>query len=396
MRQLLARNRFLLAFSLLSSIMGTSVGVAKVTTSLYAVRLGAHEALLGLIAGSQSIGVLIMSLPLGLMVERHGPARVFTLGTLVAGGLYVILPLVASADFLLACTTAIGFFMPFRFVALNTVFLEQLLSLGDAKAGWYRGTHMAGMFLIGPMLAAGMVERFSFAGTYQWIAAAFALTILLSPIVFGPYAARQAAVGPLRWRDVSARLALVGRDPELRRACIVECAAQSINAFYTFFIVVIAVTSLGLAKADAAGLVAAQGFSYVFSLIALGGLATRLGPGRVAVTSCTLIVVALLALGTGRQIPALWLGGMLLGLGLGLLQIMNLMSFARIGARIGRGSVAGVNALVGPAGSFAGSLLGGALGRSLGLQSVFLVFVPMVVVLGWQLGQPVQEVALEA
>jgi MFS family permease len=259
MRQLLARNRFLFAFSLLSSIMGTSVGIAKVTTSLYAVRLGAHEALLGLIASSQSIGVLIMSLPLGLMVERHGPARVFTLGTLVAGVLYLVLPLVATADFLLACTTAIGFFMPFRFVALNTVFLEQLLSLGDAKAGWYRGTHMAGMFLIGPMLAAGMIERFSFAGTYWWIAAAFALTILLSPIVFGPYAARQVAVGPLRWTDLSARLGLIGRDPELRRACLVECAAQSINAFYSFFIVVIAVTSLGLARGDAAGLVAAQG-----------------------------------------------------------------------------------------------------------------------------------------
>src|SRR5262245_35669227 len=105
MRELIERNRFLLAFATLSTVMGASVGVAKVTTSLYAVQLGAQEALLGLIASSQSVGVLIMSLPLGFLVERHGPARVFVLGTLIAGALYVVLPSSATPGFLLLCTT---------------------------------------------------------------------------------------------------------------------------------------------------------------------------------------------------------------------------------------------------------------------------------------------------
>ena len=37
----LARHRFLIAFATLSLFMGISVGLAKVTTSLYAVQLGA-------------------------------------------------------------------------------------------------------------------------------------------------------------------------------------------------------------------------------------------------------------------------------------------------------------------------------------------------------------------
>lgn len=396
MRELIARNRFLLAFAALSTVMGASVGVAKVTTSLYAVQLGAHEALLGLVASSQSIGVLIMSLPLGFMVERHGPARVFVLGTWIAGALYVVLPSVASPGFLLACTTAIGFFMPFRFVALNTVFLEQLSSLGEARAGWYRGTHMAGMFLIGPMMSATLIERWSFDGTYRWIAVAFGFTVLLSPIVFGQHRVAVRSGAAFGWTDLTARLSLVLRDLELRRVCVVEFSAQAINAFFTFFIVVIAVTTLGLGQADAASLVAAQGCSYVFALIALGSLVARAGPLRVYLISCGVLAVALLTLGLGQNRSTLWGGAALLGLGLGLLQIVNLTRFARIASRIGRGQVAGINAFVGPAGGLVGSLVGGTLGRSLGLQTVFLLFAPLVLALGWQIAQQATQAQLRA
>jgi MFS family permease len=396
MREIFERHRFILAFVILSAITGSSVGLAKVTTSLYAVHLGAHEALLGLIASSQSLGVLIMSLPLGFLVERYGPARLFVTGTLIAGVLYTLVPLVPEPVFLLVCTTAIGFFMPFRFVALNTVFLTQLLALGEAKAGWYRGTHMAGMFLVGPMLAASVIAHFGFTGTFWLVGVAFALTIALSPIVFRQNLEHErGASGPIRFEDLRRRLMLLARDPELRRVGIVEFTAQGIHGFYSFFIVVIGVTTLGFSRADAASLVSAQGCTYVFSLIALGGFATRAGALRVHLTSCAGLAIALLVLGAGVRLPVMWAGGMLLGASLGLLQIVNLTRFAHIGARIGRGQTAGINALVGPAGAFVGSLVGGAIGRSLGLQTVFLLFVPVVGLLGWQLAQPVQEISVE-
>ena len=68
------------------------------------------------------------------------------------------MPLGTSAAALLGCTALISFAMPLRFVSLNTVFFEQLSSLGESKAGWYRGTHMLGMFLIGPLLGAALVS----------------------------------------------------------------------------------------------------------------------------------------------------------------------------------------------------------------------------------------------
>jgi hypothetical protein len=149
--------------------MGVSVGMAQITTSLYAVHLGASATLLGMIAGAQSLGVIFASLPVGVLIDRFGPTRPFLTGTVLVGAVYAILPLGGSALWLLSCTAFVSFAMPLRFVSLNTVFLEQLASIGEARAGWYRGTHMLGMFLIGPLAGAALVSAFGFASTYRMI-----------------------------------------------------------------------------------------------------------------------------------------------------------------------------------------------------------------------------------
>ncbi|WP_437985017.1 MFS transporter [Sorangium sp. So ce117] len=360
-------------FAALSSVMGLSVGVAKVSTTLYALELGANEALLGLISGSQSVGVLLMSIPIGLLVDHLGPSRLFVLGSLVAGSLYMALPAVPSPVFLLAFTTAISFFMPMRFVSLSTVFMQQLETVGEGKAGWYRGTHMVGMFLLGPMLAASLTKALGFSGTYRLIGLSFLITVLMSPIVFGPYTARSAHPRSLRLSGVRSDLALLAQDVELRSVCLIEFAAQSINSFFMFFIIPIGVTVAHLTAAEASGLLAWQGVTFIFALFALGGLVGRVGHERVYLASLVLVPSALLLLGLSRDLLPLRAGGLLLGLGLGILQIANLTRIARIGARAGRGKVAGLQALVGPSGGLFGSAVGGLLGRSLGLQTMFLL-----------------------
>lgn len=133
MRTLLERHRFLLGVAILNLIAGTSVGLAKVTTPLFGLALGANEAQIGMISGSQSLGVLLMGIPLGVLVERHGPGKLFMIGTLCAGTLYALIPSLPAPSALLLCTLCIGFFMPFRFVSLNTVFMEQLVVIGEAR-----------------------------------------------------------------------------------------------------------------------------------------------------------------------------------------------------------------------------------------------------------------------
>jgi MFS family permease len=369
-----AKNRFLITFAALSSLMGTTVGMAQVSASLYAIELGSNQATLGLIAGAQSVGVLVMSLPIGMLVDRLGPAKPFVFGTLLAGIGYALVPAWASPWWLLTCTAAISFFMPFRFVALNTVFLQQLASLGEAKAGWYRGTHMLGMFLVGPILGAKAISSWGFTWTYCLISGAFLATILVSPIVFSRYARPpEGARAGRRWQALRAQLGLVFEDAELRRVSLIESATQAAGAFFTFFIVVLAVSSAKLSAAEASSFVGAKGCTFIFALFSLGAPIQRLGQRRAYLAGFAAITCALLILGYAAGKPSMWLGSMTLGLGLGVVQIATLTRYAQLGQRAGYGKVSGLSALVGPSGGVLGSVFGGLLGKWVGLPTTFLI-----------------------
>ncbi|KAF0815128.1 hypothetical protein IGB42_00205 [Andreprevotia sp. IGB-42] len=381
----LERNRFIVCFVLLNALAGLSVGVAKITTSLYALALNATATQLSLIAGAQSVGVLAMSMPIGVLVDQFGPKRLFMIGSFLAGLGYILVPAVHSPVYLAVCSMLVSFCMPCRFVSMNAVFMQQLDKVGVARAGWFRGTHMIGFFLLGPVAAVAILAQAGFTGTYWLIALSFVATAALGPVVMNHY---QRPAGPgrkLTVAELAAQFALMWQDRELRGVCVIEFATQAINQFYTFFIVAIAIKEYGFASGTAAGLVSAQGAAFVLALFTLGALVPRLGQQRFYLASFATTAVALLVLGLSRVPALLWVGGLCLGLGLGMLQTVNISRFAAIGARAGRGSIAGINAFVGPSGSLAGSIVGGVLGSWLGLQAVFLMFVPLFIVFGWRL-----------
>jgi predicted MFS family arabinose efflux permease len=110
------------------------------------------------------------------------------------------------------------------------------------------------------------------------------------------------------------------------------------------------------------------------ALFFFGGLVSRFDDELIYRASFGLAALALLLLGLGRAPWLLGAGGVLLGLSLGTVQIVNLTRFADTGARLGRGKVSGLTPLVGTSGGLVGSLLGGVLGQVIGLQRVFLVY----------------------
>ena len=105
-------RRFLAGFVTLAVISGITLGIAKVTTTLYALSLQATPLELALLGAAQSVGILAVSLPVGLMVDRYGARRLFVIGSLLVTVLYALIPAWGRLGFLLACTTAVSFAMP--------------------------------------------------------------------------------------------------------------------------------------------------------------------------------------------------------------------------------------------------------------------------------------------
>jgi MFS family permease len=262
--------------------------------------------------------------------------------------------------------------MPLRLVSLNTVFFAQLATLGESKAGFYRGTHMLGMFLMGPALGALVVSRWGFAASYWLIAAAFLVTLALSPIVFARYTVLPDWRSFQFWARLREQLRMLLSDREIRGVSVVELSTQASGAFFSFFVIVLAVQHLQLSPGAASNLVGLKGSTYILALFVLGALLKRLGKlGYAASFAAISLGLGCVGLASGR--PVLWLGALLLGLGLGSVQIATLTQYARLGARTGHGRISGMSALVGPSGGVLGNLLGGWLATWIGLPNVFLL-----------------------
>ena len=377
--------KFMGSFVLLTIIAGLGVGVARILISLYAVQLEATELQLGLIAAAQSVGILFMALPIGVLVQRLGSLKVFSLGSVMGAALYALTPLQESAWYLLIVTALVSFVLPMRFVSINTVFLSNLKRLGPAKAGWFRGSHMMGFFLIAPALTVLLIQHFGYGGSFYWVAFLFLGTLIFAPFCFQQIHQTAANAPSFQWRDVVAPLALLKTHAALRMVCALEFLSSVANNYFGFFIVVIAIQSFSLSESVAVMLLTTQGIVFVGSLFTLGGLAELIGYAKFYWIGLSLISSALLILAFTPVTFWMWPASLMLGLGLGMLHIANFMSFAKVGEQTAMAKISPILALVGPAGGLFGGFLGAAFGASLGLQNLFfpigLAFIGLILVI---------------
>lgn len=363
--------RFMGSFISLTIFAGFGVGVARVLTSLYAVQLNATELQLGLISAAQSIGILVVALPIGVLVKRLGSLKVFSLGSLMGAVVYGLTPLHANAWYLMICTALVSFVLPMRFVSINTVFLSKLRQLGPTRAGWFRGSHMMGFFLIAPVLTVLLIEHFGYSVSFYWVASLFISALIFAPLCF-QHKHSVEGQGSFQWKEVIAPLYLLKTHIPLRMVCLLELLSSIANNYFGFFIVVIAIQRFALSEPTAVMLLTTQGLVFVGSLFSMGSLAEWLGYYKFYLIGLSLIGSGLLLLALSSISFWLWPASLMLGLGLGMLHIANFMSFAKVGEQTEMAKVSPILALVGPIGGLLGGFLGAAFGASVGLQNLFL------------------------
>ena len=345
-------------FMLLAALSGITIGMIKAATPLFALNLGASTAEIGLIAGSQPLGIVLVSIPVGLAVGYFGARRLFIFGSLVGGLIYCFVPFANTPFWLLTATAAASVFMPMRFVSIHSDFFHHLATTGPAQAGWLRGSQLLGAFVIGPVIGGLLVERIDFLGAYWLIGLSFLLTVFVARFVLSGKAEahrRRHASG----KPLLEQLKVIFTHREIVETSLIELVANAGLLFYTVFIVVFAIGQFQYTQAEATTLMAVQGVSYMAALFLLGGWLERLGKGLFYLISFGTAILALLILGTAAGSLQLWVGAILLGFGLGLISIANVVRQAAISTELGRGNVAGASNIAGPLGAVAATLGGG-------------------------------------
>ncbi|HSC01419.1 MAG TPA: MFS transporter [Burkholderiaceae bacterium] len=368
------RQPHLPALLSLALMVGTINGLSRVAMPLFAVAHGAQAWQAGVVGGLGYLGVLLMALPMGAWIDRHGSRTMFLRGALAAALLYLLLPWLHTPWQVIAGAALLGLVLPFRTVPIQTEFLAMLPTLGPAKAGWNRGAFMLGLSFIGPAVSAAVVSSLGFGALFAMVTA----TLLLAFIVGRRVLLRRAGVAggsgdaPLHVR-IAGQIALLRGDAEVRRTMAIDFLAQMSVAYFVVFAIPMAMQRHGMTLQAAAGLITMQGALYVAVLFFGGLLVTRWRDDvRYAIAFALLLAQSLLY-GAGIGAPALWLGAALMGVGVGLQGVTSTTRFGELMRRLGRGRIGGLTALAPTSGGMLGAVAGGVVGQHLGIEAGFLL-----------------------
>jgi len=361
---------------LLGVLAGTSNGVAKVVLPLYAAALHATPWQIGLVGGLQFVGMLLLSLPLGALIDRHGSRPLFRLGC--CGGVLLFLAGFSQASTpwqLVICVVLFGVLNPFRMVPTQTEFLHLLPRLGPARAGWQRASQSCDMFFVGPMLGAWLLGLAGYAHTFMLVAAGLLCTLLIGERVLS-------ASPPDRGDDASPflgrlldQLRIIAGRADLRRTMLIEFLGQVAMSYFTVFVILVAIRRFGMSAQQAAGLVTLQGAAFVLTLLLAGGLVAAWQERTRYRSAFVLLLCAELLFSHPLGPAMLWAGAVLLGLGLGLQHLTSVARFGKLAQELGRGRAGGMFSLAGPSGGLVGAVLGGLLSQHFGMLAGFRVLV---------------------
>ncbi|MET0269878.1 MAG: MFS transporter [Sphingomonas sp.] len=363
--------RFLANFILLSLVSGLTIGLGKIVTTLYALSLGASSFQVGIISAMESIGMVLVTVPAGFIIARYGMRSVYFTSSLGPMLVNIGMAFSGSVPALAGGRFAIGLCIPFRIVSMNSAFLERLPRLGQAKAGWYRGTLTAGMAIIGPAAAIFLTQRMSVLACFLLVSALFAIMAAFS-LSFMPERQADTAGRP----GLMAELRLMIADADIAESCLIEFLGAATVGLFATFIIVLAASLPGLTQRAGISVLLFQGVTSVVMLFLGGRITQRLGRRRAYVAGLSLAAASLATFGLADDFAGLALGAVLLSAGAAIVHLVNMAMLAALPG--GKSKVAGLYNLASMSGSSFGALAGGALSQAVPLQAVFLLWLPVL------------------
>lgn len=367
-------RRFMPSFILLSLASGLTVGLGKVVTTLYALQLGASPFQIGIVSAMESVGMILVTVPAGFIIARYGARTIYFASSLGPLLVNLAFPLAGSWIALAIGRWLIGLCIPFRMVSMNSAFLERLRGSGDGRAGWYRGSLTAGISILGPAAAAALTTRAEITAGFFLIAALFGLMGVFS-LSFLPAREDRPAGDPPGLR---AELGALLGDHAVRESCMVEFLSAATAALFATFIILLAIALPPLTEQDGIRILLVQGITATVLLFVTGRLVGRLSRQAAYAVGLALAATALISLGWTNGFAGLAIGAITLSSGTAIVHLVNVRMLSELpGAK---SKVAGLYNLASMTGSSAGAIGGGLLSRLLPLQSVFLAWLPLLLV----------------
>lgn len=382
------RYRTLATMLMLSGFAGITIGMLNVLSTLYAIRLGATTFQMGLIGSASGFGIMLMTLPAGLIVARFGARGVYLAASIGAALLYGLSPLVTSTAILPIVLALGGMCIPFRIVAITGAFLDQLKVLGQSKAGWYRGSQVVGFIVAGPLLGTIVLER---EGVYAgfWTVAVMFLVMAVAGLGVLPRRNPE-AVKPSIAENIRDMAALL-KNPTIFGVCSIEFVSSWVQSLFSAFIILIGVKLMHLSEEASVSVRFFEGAISVATLFLAGPALRGIAALGLYRASLALIILGLVLTGFAQGYWSLAAATVSLGVGLGITNIVNVQQLSRLDLH--KSKLASLQLMASMSGGCVGGLVGGIAAGIIGVQGVFLLGAVVYLVFGLRWCFPVREPA---
>jgi predicted MFS family arabinose efflux permease len=315
----------------------------------------------------ESLFMALMTIPAGLLVSRFGARNIYVCGSLMITLVYIVSPRVPNWSLLAIAAGLGGACMPFRMVALNGSFMERLKIFGEAKAGWYRAAGIVGTLIAGPSLATSLFVGIGVSAAYWGAAALFAAMGVIGFFQLPRHPAVQGSTAGLAGRI--AEIVRLTRHPVVAQICMIELSSGVVFAFFTAFIVLFGIQQLGLSDPAAVSVRFAEGIVSVGTMVLAGSFLARQVPVVLYRWGVLLNVAGFVLLGFSANYTMLVASALLLGIGFGTTQVVNVQQLSRV--ELDKGKIASLQLLSTMGGTFIGAALGGVLAKDIGFDGMF-------------------------
>lgn len=380
-----ARRRRVLTLLAVNLFNGVTAGSVSVVLPLYAASLHATPAQIGLVGAAGSLGIILVSLPVGALVGgRFRWARLYGAGGVVHAAALLVLPFIRAPALLPLFVALKGSARTVGHVSVGSTLLGELSLLDGDKAGLHRASFALGLSLLGPLAGGLALRTVGFTSTFSALGVSVLAVAALVAIAGEPAGATRALdTHALLARRLS-NLGRLLRRPHLVRAFVIEGLVNATSVALSTFMPVLVTRMLGASAAQAGAMAATQGTAYVGTLLFGGPILTRLGRrGQYAVGSALVAAGALtvaLAPGSAHVFAAVVL------IGSGLASI-SFATFSILGAEPeDKGTVFSVFGVCLSGFMLVGPALAGLIASVAGVRGLFGAFVPLFLVTGIVLG----------
>lgn len=366
-------------FVVMNVLAGTASGVMQLAAPMRALRLEATNAQIGMLQACGGLGMLLFVLPVGFLVDRFGPRRVFRVGGLAGAGVAAAVAFADTPLALILLMAGEGLLAPLRFTALNAAFFSRLRMIGLERAGWFKGSVSIGLTCLGPLLGGFLVRCAGFPVVFGVVVALELLCASMVSVLALEEPDRCAGPPARGLGNQLAELASVLGERSIRPVLAAEMLGAGCFSAFTAFVVAVAARELGAGPIAISQVLIAEGAAFIVTAFLAGGLAAH--GAALRRLAGAIAAVGVLGTAVASRPAALAAAGAVLGVGLGLVHVIV---SSRLGELRGaQGKISGLFQASAGVGVTLGPLACALVSRWLPAHAVLLIFIPLFLALAF-------------